>query len=249
MSEGVRLAMTGQSNRSKLRKSALCGRIVERVRERVIRWEYPPGYRFTEDDLCREFGVSRSPVREALRILTANGFVELLPHRGYRVRQLDIADIKELYEVRLALELLVAERLAGAGMAAIELDRLTATWEEVLRTPGRSHEDLAALDEAFHETLAQAHGNGALLRQLRAINERLFIFRTIDFASAERVASTCHQHLAILDRIRGRDPAGARAAVQRNVEDGCTIVEAAIGSALAKSYSGLSAREAVSRVG
>lgn len=234
---------------SELSRSALSGQIVERVRERVIRWEYPPGYRFTEDDLCREFGVSRSPVREALRILTASGFVELLPRRGCRVRQLEIAEIKELYEVRLALELLVVERLADGGMAEAKFDDLTRTWEGVLRGPGRSNEELAALDEAFHETLAEAQGNGMLLGQLRAINERLFIFRTIDFASPERVESTCHQHLAILARIGAGDAPGARAAVQRNVEDGCEIVEAAIGSALARSYSGSSTRDPMRRAG
>jgi DNA-binding GntR family transcriptional regulator len=216
----------------------LAGKLVGQLRERIIRWEYPPGHRFTEEDLCREFGVSRSPVREALKVLVANGFVEQLPRRGYAVRQLDIREIEELYEVRLALEQLVVERLSARQDPEAGLDGLRRTWSELLAEQTPSSDALAKLDEAFHEGLAKLLGNATLVRHLQAIIERLLIFRTIDFESPQRVEETCRQHLAVLDRIAAGDPSGARAAIRRNIDDGCVIVESALANALARSYLG-----------
>lgn len=214
----------------------LADKLVGQLRERIIRWVYPPGYRITEEDLCREFDMSRSPVREALKVLVANDFVEQLPRRGYAVRQLDIEEIEELYELRLAFEQLVVERLAERDDPGGGLDELREPWSKILVGPVPSSEDLARLDEAFHEGLARLHRNHTLLRQLQAINERLLIFRTIDFESPQRVEETCRQHLAVLDRIEAGDAKGARAAIRCNVEDGCHIVESAIADALARSY-------------
>ena len=69
--------------------SGLSASIVATLKERIVGWNYPPEHRLTELSLCREFGVSRSPVREALRALVTNGFVRKLANRGYAVRQLE----------------------------------------------------------------------------------------------------------------------------------------------------------------
>ena len=93
--------------------SGLSASIVATLKERIVGWNYPPEHRLTELGLCREFGVSRSPVREALRALVTNGFVRKLANRGYAVRQLDLYEIQELYDLRTALELHVVEQLAA----------------------------------------------------------------------------------------------------------------------------------------
>jgi len=186
--------------------------------------------------LCREFGVSRSPVREALRVLATNGFVRRMPNRGYAVRQVNMRELEELYEVRLALELFTVEALASRGTPGQAIAALGDTWRAVATGPARKDVDLAELDTEFHETLAALVGNETLLSQLKAINERLLVFRMIDFGKAERAASTCEQHLEILERIAARDPDGARVAIRRNIEDGRTIVGTAIKEALARAY-------------
>ena len=216
--------------------SSLSASIVATLKERIIAWQYPPEHRLTEEALCREFGVSRSPVREALRILSANGFVRRMPNRGYAVRQVNLNEIEELYGVRLALELFAIETLAERGAPPLALAALQETWEGVRREPDRKGEDLAELDASFHETLSALMGNESLLRYLKAINERLLVFRMIDFAKADRVESTCVQHLGILSAIAGRDVAAARAAIRVNIEDGRTIVRATLKEALARAY-------------
>jgi DNA-binding GntR family transcriptional regulator len=221
---------------SETKTSTLSTDIVATLKECIIRWEYLPRHRFTEEELCQKFGVSRSPIREALRMLAANGFIEQMPHRGYQVKQLDIREIYELYEVRLALELYVVECLAEQGLAKEVVDELKETWNRVLNEPAKSSEELAKMDEIFHETLARATGNKTFLQQLHTINERLFILRMIDFTSAERVSTTSRQHIEILNRVAARDIPGARVALRRNIEEGRNIVEKSVKDALARAY-------------
>jgi DNA-binding GntR family transcriptional regulator len=218
--------------------STLSASIVATLKERIIAWQYPPEHRLTEEALCREFRVSRSPVREALRVLSTNGFIRRMPNRGYAVRQVNVKDIEELYEVRLALELFSLEALADRGAPQIALATLQETWESVRREPQKwKGEELAELDTAFHETLAALIGNETLLENLKAINERLFVFRMIDFDKPDRVESTCEQHFEILRRIAARDGQGARAALRKNIEEGRTIVRGTLKEALARAYS------------
>ena len=222
--------------------SNLSSSIVATLKEQIIQWHYPPEHRLTEAELCEKFGVSRSPVREALRVLASDGFVKKLPNRGYVVRQYNIGEIEELYDVRLALELYAVERLATTGPLnehdQDDMHKLKRTWTGLLN--GSSHkkaEELARLDTLFHETIAHAAGNKTLLRHLRAINERLMLFRMMDFDKAERAESTCRQHLEVLKRIAAKDASGARAAMQRNIEEGRNNVHTAIKDALARAYS------------
>ncbi|HEX7093783.1 MAG TPA: GntR family transcriptional regulator [Nitrospiraceae bacterium] len=219
--------------------SNLSASIVATLKERIIHWQYPPEHRLTEAELCQKFSVSRSPVREALRTLATDGFVKKMPNRGYAVKQYNLREIEELYEVRLALELFVVECLAKRGTSKKDedIEALKRTWTSLLNGSSKKDEELARLDTLFHETLAHAVGNKSLLRQLRAINERLLLFRMIDFGKAHRVESTCHQHLEILKRIAAKDISGARKAMQRNIEEGRNNVHAAIKDALARAYS------------
>ena len=196
------------------RLSGLSASIVGTLKQRIVGWQYPPEHRLTEESLCREFGVSRSPVREALRALVTNGFVRKMQNRGYAVRQLDLRDVEELYDLRTAIELHVVDRVG----------------------PRRKGEELALLDTRFHETLAGLTGNRLLLDQLRTINERLLVFRMIDFDEPQRAESTCRQHIKVIERIVARDAEGARIAMRRNIDDGREIVHDSIKEALAKAY-------------
>jgi DNA-binding GntR family transcriptional regulator len=230
--------MVDKAGRGGKQFSNLSASIVATLKDRIIHWQYPPEHRLTEAELCQKFGVSRSPVREALRTLATDGFVKKMPNRGYAVKQYNLREIEELYEVRLALELFVVECLAKRGAPKQnDIEALKRTWTGLLNGTSKKDEELARLDTQFHETLAHATGNKSLLRQLHAINERLLLFRMIDFGKAHRAESTCHQHLEILKRIAAKDISGARKAMQRNIEEGRNNVHATIKDALARAYS------------
>jgi len=217
-------------------KTNLSADVFSVLKERIIRWQYPPGYRFTEQQLCEEFRMSRSPVREALRILVENGLVDKIPHRGYSVKQPDSDEIHELYDVRLALEVFSVERAAATGVPREVWEQLRKTWEVLLKSPPHLNVNVAHEDERFHETLAQTTGNATLLELLSNINERLSFIRMTDITTVERLHTTCRQHLQILDSITAGDVAGAREAMRLNIEQGRNNVEAAFNEALARAY-------------
>lgn len=212
------------------------------LKQRIVHWEYPPGRRLIEDELCQEFGVSRVPVREALSMLEEKNLVEKLPFRGCSVKQPDLTEINELYDVRLALELFGVTRLATSGMDQHEWQELYTLWTASIPEiaaqagSGLNGYELARRDESFHEQLARATGNKTLWEQLRLIDERLFVVRVTDITSLERLKETCYEHALILDNIRSRNIEAARAALQRNIDGGRSTVEAALTAALARSF-------------
>ena len=153
------------------------------LKDRIIHWHYPPDYRLTEEVLCEEFGVSRSPVREALQMLVENGLVEKEAHRGYSVKQPDMREIYELYEVRLALEVYVVTLLTKKGIPEV-------LWQEILDRIQDNATDYAEKDAEFHESLAILTNNKSLIQHLKSINERLQFLRIMDdMYWAERYSS------------------------------------------------------------
>jgi DNA-binding GntR family transcriptional regulator len=206
------------------------------IKDRIIRWQYPPGHRFTEQELCDEFSASRSPIREALRMLVENGLVDKVPHHGYHVKQPNRVEVEELYDVRLALETFIVERVAQTGLPAGEWERLQTVWAGLLGRLPDMDPNAALADEQFHEDLARATGNKTLVEMLRSINERLRFVRMTDITTPERLRATCQQHLAILARIAAQDVAGAREALRGNVEQGREHVQSAFLQALANAY-------------
>ena len=209
------------------------------LKNRIIRWEYPPGHRFTEEELCREFSVSRSPVRETLRMLEEHGLVDKVPYRGCTVKQPNVQEINELYDVRSILELAVVEQLAISTLPNQHLDSLYERWRSLARVTVFSEVDgvdLASEDRTFHETLARTTGNTTLCDMLRTINERLHFMRMTDITTVERLWETCHQHTQLLDAITVGDAVAAKAAMKLNIEGARQHVKSAIKEAIARSY-------------
>jgi DNA-binding GntR family transcriptional regulator len=192
--------------------------IVPTLRRRLLDWSYPPRHQLTEESLCAEFGVSRSPIR-------------------HRVRQLLLADVEDLYEFRYAIEVQAVRGLARNGLSKDVEARLRDHWANPEKLENFPRKSLASLDEAFHAELVEAHGNQLMTDQIRRINERLHAFRAFDFSHSARAQSTGEEHTAILDRIAARDEAGAVEALRQNITSGLDNVEITIMHLLARSHS------------
>ncbi len=211
------------------------------LKQRILSWAYPPGHRFTEEEICKEFGVSRSPVRETLRMLEENGLVDKVPYRGCTVKQPDLDEINELYDVRVILESAVVEYLSIHGMPPEVHVNLMHTWECLLQLPVHSEVDsvdLADQDRVFHETLARATGNRTLADLLHGINDRLHFIRMTDITDVKRLWETCTQHIQVLEGIASGDVASAQSAMRVNIEGARSHVKTAIAEALVEAYMG-----------
>ncbi len=210
--------------------------VYTRLSERILKWEYPPGHRLTEEALCAEFSVSRSPVREALGMLAERGLVDKKARQGYSVRRLDLKEINEYYDVRIILEVAVIENLCLNGMDAAVLDALQKRWTTLRDGLPELAPDAATEDEDFHRSLAKACGNGVLCSLLGKIDSRIHFVRIADITDPERLKTTCTDHLEIIGALRRRDAAAATALLRRNIEWGKKNVEAAIRDALVRAH-------------
>jgi DNA-binding GntR family transcriptional regulator len=173
----------------------------EKIRTRIAEGVWGPGVRLVERDLAEEFEVSRVPVREALRALESEGFVDLLPRRGAVVRDLNQSVVADLFDIRQVLEALaarlVAERIDEAGLEQLA---------EVLRDGRRAveagdHTECGTANTAFHETLLQLAGNDSLRSVLEPVTGRLrWLFRqTTDHERVQREHEQLYAALEMRD--------------------------------------------------
>ncbi|REE93240.1 GntR family transcriptional regulator [Cupriavidus plantarum] len=181
--------------------------LLDSLREVFIQGDVPPGAKVPEAELCERFGVSRTPLREALKVLAAEGHVELLPNRGARVHVLTLEEVDGLFAVAGALEALAGEqackRIEPQALAALE------AMHEELRTAFRAR-DLAPYYEAnrrIHEAIVAATHNPILQTQYAQLNARI---RRIRFASpmTEEIWSRAMaEHEGMLNALQRRDAA------------------------------------------
>jgi DNA-binding GntR family transcriptional regulator len=160
----TRLSSTGESDR--IRASSVVDLAYERIRSLVLSGELAPGARLGQDELAERFGISRTPVREALRRLAGEGLVDILSNRGFRVADLGLDAVLRRLEVRAVLEPGIA-RLAAERRTERDIEKLN----EAIAREERAQSGIAAHDASrdFHVALARASGNEELVRVLESL--------------------------------------------------------------------------------
>lgn len=179
--------------------------IYEQLREMILNFDIYPGSRITESELATQFGVSRTPIREALQRLEQEGHISIRTKQGCFVRQIDVGELRHFYRVRVALEKLSLEN-AMLYMADADLHVLAERWDPALQR-GRcaSATRMEALDESFHLALAEGGGNAALGHYLRDINNHIRVIRRLDFTDDTRIDRTYQEHYDIVQHLLRRD--------------------------------------------
>ncbi|WP_447040437.1 GntR family transcriptional regulator [Streptomyces sp. DSM 118878] len=186
------------------------------IRDDIISGVHERGGRLTEDLLARRYGVSRVPVREALRTLEAEGFVVRRRHAGACVAEPTEQEAADLLEVRLLLEPLAAARAARRRTDAhLKVLRGLVRVGQERRRRGQG-EDLGSLGGWFHETLAQASGNPGLIALLTQLRQKTAWMYVVEPSAAPDEAWA--EHAAIVDAISRGDAERARALTAAHVE-------------------------------
>ena len=228
---------TGTTQRNE-RAEALVDHLAATIRARVLSGEIAVGERLRQERLAADFGVSRTPIREALRKLQASGIVEVQPNRGAVVRGPTAREIREAYEVRAELEGLASE-LATTRIQDGQLEELHAAQRlfgrSIARLVARGVDDSAADDangewtranDLFHSVIQDAAGNERLARIVQELH-RSFP-RGLTWAALRRSSRLLEQnveeHHAILEAIERRDPTEARRSMVTHVRHAGALI-------------------------
>ncbi|GLY90510.1 GntR family transcriptional regulator [Actinoallomurus iriomotensis] len=190
--------------------------VTAELRRLILQGELMPGERLVEDRLAARLGVSRNPVREAIRVLAAEGFVEVTPRRGAAVARLSPDEAEELFDVRVALEGLSA-RLSARKATPETADRLRAVLDSArLAVDEGRLGDVADLNTAFHAAVADLAGNAYLSLVVGPMLRRAqWLFQQ---TAKHRAPHSWTEHLSLYEAIAAGDERAAEARAIAHVE-------------------------------
>ena len=174
-----------------------------------------PGDRLVETELATRFGISRTPVREAIRQLESDGLVVHTARIGATIRRLDAAEISELYEMRAVLEG-TAARLAARAASEVELDEIAGIHESMHASD--TTEALYTRNIQFHAAILSAARNRFLIKSVDAVNTTLLILGRSTLEEAARAKAVISEHSAILAALRARDAGKAESLMRAHIE-------------------------------
>ncbi len=199
-------------------KYSLRGRVFESIREDILSGRYKQGTELKETAIGAELGVSRTPVREALRQLELEGLVTIIPNRGAYVNAITAKDVEDIYVIRSMLEGLCA-RWATEHITEEQLDGL----EETLclseyHTQKKNFEKLHELDSQFHEQLYEASNSRILNHVLSDFHDYVRMVRKATISSNTRSVKSTEEHRAIFEAVKARDPDQAEELAKRHVK-------------------------------
>jgi DNA-binding GntR family transcriptional regulator len=182
----------------------------ERIRQRILDNEWPPGHRALEQEVALALGMSRTPVREALVRLQNDGLVEVVPRHGMRVLPVSPIDMREIYEILTALECMAAELVAQRKPSDDELAPLVKATQDMDSALAKDDLDAwAAADERFHASLIELAGNRQLAATVWNYWDRAHRARMFSLRLRPKPVNSTQEHMALVDKLRAGDAKGA----------------------------------------
>jgi DNA-binding GntR family transcriptional regulator len=194
--------------------SSLRGRVFQSIREDILNGVYMEHDELRENTIAKKLGVSRTPVREALRQLELEGLVKIIPNKGAFVTGITAEDVKDIYAVRSMLEGLCV-RWATENISEEQLTEL----EEILvlsefhlhKSQGEKTQQVTELDGKFHEILYDASNSRILKHVLSDFHKYVRLARKASVANESRAQKSIEEHRSILDAIKNKDADRAEA--------------------------------------
>jgi len=203
----------------------------------ILAGDYPFNVRLGEERLAEQLGMSRTPVREALFRLHAEGLVDRWDDGGFRPVAPDVDLVRHTYQVRAAVELAAIRLPAVSGFRhdPVILERLLGEWSDLRDDlPLEPDPSFVTMDESFHVTLAEASGNPVMGDVLRQLNDRLRLVRSQDFLVEGRIEATILEHLGIVEALIVDDTEGAATLFGAHLATSISVVEDRVGRALTR---------------
>lgn len=229
MPEMTETAMPHQPSFGKPRgtdSSTLHADLVDLIRDLIVEGDLEAGAKVPERVLCERFGVSRTPLREALKTLASEGLLELLPHRGARVARLTEEDVDQMFPIMGALEALSGE-LACQNLTEEQFAEIQALhYQMILHYTRKELSAYFAANQQIHEKIFEASANPLLLQMYRTLAGRIRRARFVANMSAERWQQAVDEHEEMLAALSKRDGKALADVLKRHLHNKCETVKA-----------------------
>ena len=186
------------------------------LRQAILRGELKPGERLMEIQLAERLGVSRTPIREAIRKLELEGLVLMIPRRGAEVAKISEKNLRDVLEVRRCLEELAVE-LACQRMDDEALERLALAHKKFMEVVKGT--DMMQMAEAYHDVIYEATGNQRLIQLLNNIREQMYRYRLEYIKDAGKRQILVHEHERILAALQQHHVKEAKDAMREHIEN------------------------------
>lgn len=202
--------------------------LADHIRAMINEGDLKNDEKIPEKALCERFGVSRTPLREALKLLSAEGYIQLVPNRGARVCGLTVAEVEQGFPVIATLEALSGE-LAATCATDEEIARIVAM-NRAMRAAYEANDLLGyfELNQAIHLAILEAARNPVLTQHHRMLSQRMRRARYISNVSAARWAKAMDEHDLIAEALAARDGPRLAVILKRHLEDKIAVVKATI---------------------
>lgn len=189
--------------------------IYEQIRKDIVAGKFAPGTPLIETTLARKYGISRTPIREALLRLEHDGFVER-GNRGVSIRQPTPQEILDIYEVRITLEA-TAARAAAHRRTDLDLVQLRSAHETMLKSESHESAKKAEINHVFHETIWKASHNSTLVDLLYRLNVHLLRYPTTTLSDEERWEEVLVEHSQLIKAIESHDDKAAFSIAEKHM--------------------------------
>lgn len=187
------------------RKTTSVRDIVETLEKEIVQGYLKPNERMVETEISKRFSVSRTPIREAMRILESNGYITFAPHRGWKVKEVSIDEVKEAYVVRAHLASLSTE-LGCQNLNDKDLNLLEKIVKDMkLAVRSANVAEYFTLNIKFHDIIETAGGNGTLSRIMESLDKMTYRYRFLSLSLHGRLTQSLEEHAKIMEALKKKD--------------------------------------------
>lgn len=208
-----------------IRIEALPQEVAKRIREMIRKGILKKGDRIVEKPLCEAMGVSRTPLREALRLLSSEGLVELVPNKGARVAEPSMRDVREMFWVMSILEGTCArrcvEKITKDGLK--KLDSLHEKLEKHYRD--KNHEKYMAVNHRYHSLVQELAGSKVLSEVINGLRQKILLYRYRQIYQPNRLERSMQEHRDLQEAFRKRDAEAAERLMKQHLMRQCEALE------------------------
>jgi DNA-binding GntR family transcriptional regulator len=210
---------------SMIRVETLSVEIAKRIREMIRKGVLKKGDRIIEKDLTQTLGISRTPLREALRILSAEGLIELIPNKGARVAQPSMRDIREMFWVMSILEGTCA-RVCAEKMTEDSLKRLESLHRKLKQhCQAKDHEKYMAVNHTYHSLIQELAGSKILSEVINGLRQKILLYRYRQIYEPNRLEASMREHEALQEAFRRKDSEAADQLAKKHLLNQCEVLE------------------------